>query len=59
MKKYEVILYYHTNVTVEVVAEDEESAIEKARQEASLEKYDEEIIAYLEEDNEPYVEEIK
>ena len=57
MKKYEVTLYYHTNITVEVMASSEEEAIENAYSEADNPKYNEEILANMYEDDSPDVEE--
>lgn len=54
MKKYKVQLYFHSNATLEVEANNEEEAIEKARMEVS----DNEILEGLIEDNSPDVEEI-
>lgn len=57
-KKFEVTLYYHTNVTVEVEAEDEKSARDAAYAEVSGEKYTQEILEGLQEDDDPDVVEI-
>lgn len=61
MKKYQVSLYYHTSIVVDVEAENEEAAIEAARQIGARD--DEEIIDLLlngmEEDDSPDVYEIK
>lgn len=61
MKKYQVSLYYHTSIVVDVEAENEEAAIEAARQMGARD--DEEIIDLLlngmEEDDSPDVYEIK
>lgn len=61
MKKYKVKLYYHTNVEVDVCAENENDAIENARQMAARD--DQEIIDILlggmQEDSSPDVDEIK
>ena len=61
MKKYQVSLYYHTSIVVDVEAENEEAAIETARQMGARD--DEETIDLLlngmEEDDDPDVEEIK
>lgn len=51
---YKVQLYYHSSVTIEVKANDEEDAIEKARMEVS----DNEILEGLMEDSSPDVEPI-
>lgn len=45
MKKYSVTLYYHTNIVTEVYAENEQEAIENARQMAARD--DQEIIDIL------------
>ena len=58
MKKYKVTLYYHTNCTVEVEAENEEDAIDKAREEACSKEAEQEILSGLNEDSDPDVEEI-
>lgn len=55
MKKYEVTLYYHTNATVVVEAENENDAIE-----AAYNKVDNnELLEGMQEDDSPDVEEIK
>ena len=54
MKKYEVTLYYHTSANVIVEAENEEEAIEKAYDEVT----DEDLLAGLQEDDDPDAEEI-
>ena len=58
MKKYEVTLYYHTSVTVEVEANNEEEAIDEAYGEVDKEEYDAQFIHNAQEDAEPDVEEI-
>ena len=60
MKKYNVTLYYHTNVTVtvETDSEDECEIIELAREEATSCDYDKELLGGLEEDSSPDIEEI-
>ena len=55
MAKFNVTLYYHTNVTVEVEAENEEEALEIAEMEVDDEKYNEQILGNLDEDNDPDV----
>ena len=52
--KYSVQLYYHSNATIEVDANNEQEAIEKARERVT----DEEILESLIEDDSPDVEEI-
>ncbi len=61
MKKYEVTLYFHTNITVLVDAENEVDAIEQARQYAARDDNDavEVLMEGLVEDNTPDVEELK
>lgn len=61
MKKYEVTLYFHTNITVLVDAENEGNAIEQARQYAARDDNDavEMLMEGLVEDNTPDVEELK
>lgn len=56
--KYSVQFYYHTTVTVEVEAEDEQDAIETAYSEVCDPKYDEQLKMNLTEDGDPDVEEI-
>ena len=55
MSKYEVTLYYHTSVTVEVIADNEKDAITNAYVEAGDKKYDEQLLYNLEEDSSPDV----
>ena len=57
--KYEVTLYYCTNVTVEVEANNEENAINAAYQEVEDPKYEKEILDCLEEIADPTVEEVE
>ena len=59
MKKYEVTLYYHTDVVVEVEAEDEKNALEKAYIEVGKKKYDAQILHNVTEDADPDVEEVE
>ena len=59
MKKYEVTLYYHTNVTVVVEAENEDEAVEMAYDEACDEKYNDEFNMNAVEDGCPDVEEVE
>lgn len=61
MKNYRVRLSYHTNVEVNVCAENENEAIENARQYASRDDNDviDIILGGLVEDSSPDVEEIK
>ena len=56
-RKYRVTLYYHTNVTVEVCADNEKDAVNVARAEVSDDKYAESILEGLQEDGSPDVEE--
>lgn len=56
--KYSVQLYYHTTVTVEVEAENEQDAIEAAYTEVEDPKYDEQLKMNLTEDGDPDVEEV-
>lgn len=58
MKKYRVTLYYHTNVTIEVEAHDEEEALENATEIAYLDEYDDKLLSNLVEDDDPDIEEI-
>lgn len=55
MAKFDVTFYYHTSVTVEVEAENEEEALEIAEMEVDDEKYNEQILGNLDEDNSPDV----
>lgn len=54
MKKFEVTLYFHTSVSVEVEAETEQEAIKKAEINAD----EESLLANLQKDGAPDVEEI-
>lgn len=54
--KYEVTLYYHTNVTVVVEADSEEKALEIGCEEAADEKYNYDVLANCVEDDSPTVE---
>ena len=58
MKKYRVWLYYHTSISVDVEANDEEEAIESAREIGARDDADiiELILIGMEEDNSPDVE---
>ena len=60
MKKYRVWLYYHTSISVDVEANDEEEAIESAREIGARDDADiiDLILNGMEEDNSPDVEEI-
>lgn len=55
MAKFNVTFYYHTSVTVEVEAENEEEALEIAEMEVDDEKYNEQVLGNLDEDNDPDV----
>lgn len=57
-RKYEVTLYFHTNVTVEVEADDETKAVDAARNESCRDEYAEAILSGLQEDDSPDVNEI-
>ena len=57
-KQFEVTLYYHTRITVEVVASSEKEAIEKAYSEVDKPKYNKEALANMYEDDSPDVEEV-
>ena len=59
MKKYEVTLYYHTSLTVEVEAKDEKDAIANAYAEAGDSKYDQQFLNNVQEDGSPDVEEVE
>lgn len=56
LKKMNVTLYFHTNVTVTVWAEDNKSAIEKARGMLEEPHYKEQIMNGLQEDSAPDIE---
>lgn len=56
MKKYDVTLYYHTSVVVEVEAKSEKEAIEKAYVKISNPEWNEVLLENLSEDDEPDVE---
>ena len=56
LKKMDVTLYFHTNVTVTVWAEDDKSAIESARGMLEEPYYKEQIMNGLQEDSAPDVE---
>jgi len=58
MKKYSVSLYFHTMVTIEVEAENEKAAIQKAYAESDDPKYNEPILKNLQEDDDPSVVEL-
>ena len=55
MAKFNVTLYYHTNVTVEVEADNEQEALELAEMEVDDEKYNEQLLGNLDKDNDPDV----
>ena len=59
MKRYEVTLYFHTCIEVEVEANSEEEAIEEAYIEAGDKKYDEQFLHNAQEDGDPDVTEIE
>ena len=54
--KYEVTFYYHTNCTVTVEAENEDEALALAENEVCDDKYTEQILWGLQEDDAPDVE---
>lgn len=55
MKKYEVTLYFHTNATITVEAENERDAVEKAREEVC--EYTDLLMNGMQEDSSPDVSE--
>lgn len=55
MAKFNVTFYYHTSVTVEVEAENEDEALSNAQMEVDDEKYNEQLLGNLDEDNDPDV----
>lgn len=56
MKKYKVTLYFHTDLTLEVEANNIEEAIKHARHESEREIYDRTLLDNLQEDDDPDVE---
>lgn len=56
MKKYDVTLYYHASVVVEVEAKNEKEAIDKAYERVSNPEWDEVLLENLSEDADPDVE---
>ena len=59
MAKFNVTLYYHTNVTVEVEASNEQEARNLAYTKVSDEKYNQQILDGLQEDSAPDVEQVE
>ena len=59
MKKFDVTLYYHTNVTVTVKAKDEDEALDLAYNEVYKKKYNEQILSNLDEYDAPDVYEVE
>ena len=57
-KKYKVTFYYHTNITVEVEAENEKEALALAEVEQCDDKYTDDLLNGLQEDDSPDVEEV-
>lgn len=55
MKKYEVTLYYHTSITVEVEAENEQDAINSAYLEAGGSQYDSQFLHNVRDEGNPYL----
>lgn len=53
MKKYDVTLYFHTNATITVEAENERDAVEKAREEVC--EYTDQLMNGMQEDSSPDV----
>ena len=58
MAKFNVTLYYHTNVTVEVEASNEQEARNLAYAKVGDEKYNQQILDGLQEDSAPDVDKI-
>lgn len=56
MAKFNVTFYYHTNVTVEVEAENKKEALANAQMEVEDEKYNQTLLNNLQEDNDTDVE---
>ena len=57
-KKFNVTLYFHTNTTVFVEAENEKEAIELARMKACEKGYTQDLLNGLQEDSAPDAEEV-
>lgn len=55
MRKYEVTLYFHTSIAVEVEANSDEEAIAEAYIEAGDEKYDGQFLHNAQVDGDPDV----
>lgn len=56
MAKFNVTFYYHTNVTVEVEAENEQEALSNAQMEVENEKYNQVLLDGLQTDSAPDIE---
>ena len=54
-KKFDVTLYYHTNVTISVMAKDEKEAIENAENLIEDARYNEQLLSGLQRDSAPDV----
>ena len=58
MKKYRVTFYYRTSLTVNVEANSEEEALEKASDEQSDDKYNYDLLARMQEGGYPDIEQL-
>lgn len=56
MNEYEVTLYYHSHITVKVVAENDAEAVANAYLEAGKGAYDAQLLHNVQSDGEPDVE---
>ena len=59
MKLFEVTFYYHTNCTVKVEAENDREALDLAYLRVCDDKYTEQILEGLQEDDDPDVVEVE
>jgi hypothetical protein len=57
-KKFNVTLYFHTNTTISVEAENEKEAIELARAKSVEKEYTQDLLNGLQEDSAPDAEEV-
>lgn len=58
MKKYSVTFYYRTKLTIEVEANSEIEAFEKASDEQSDDKYNYDLLVGMQEDGDPDIEQL-
>ena len=59
MAKFNVTLYYHTNVTVEVEAANEQEAKQMAYSQVGTDKYNQQLLDGMQEDSAPDVEQVE